>query len=598
MEPDVDVSSLRKPDPEDIIQLVHALRTMRQPLPLREDQIRRLVEYCQIRPVNRGEVVIRQGEAPDSWYFILSGQLRAVDAGPPGPRLLAYYAAHTFAGEGAVLTGQPQAATLDAVSDAVLAAWDSSTFAWLLARDARVRPYFERLGGSLHQRAGQPFPGRQWDEAVIAKTGKHPLLLLPTLVPPTFLLLLSVGLLMVVLGQAGSRPASVLSALAGLPGLFAAGWLIYNFIDWRDDEYIVTSKRVIHVERYPLYGMEWDEAPLVRIQDITLRAHSWLQRQLNYHDVIIKTAGAGNIVFAGACSARQVYESIIDEQTKAKQRQEAADRARVRQKLAESIGALVGSRPPESEVPQSNPPAGNPTPAQTRRLPPLLNYLVPRMRLVEGETITWRKHWMVLLRKVGPALIAVLALLVAALLALLQVPPGDQLRKTIASDGWVLPALAGLGLVVAAVCYVYQYDGWHKDVYIVTRDRIIDVHSSAFRLRGESSRVATFDVIQNITYSIPSFGHRMLNLGSVVIETAGTHQTFTFDAVFNPSGIQQEIFNRWAAYQERRQQQQREGEAQRLAAWFGEFYRMQQGARAGAQPEPQPPGQAAPGLAA
>jgi uncharacterized membrane protein YdbT with pleckstrin-like domain len=502
-----------------------------------------------------------------------------------------------------MLTRQPATATLDAISDAVLAAWDRDTFAWLLARDPRVRPYFERLCGILLQRARQPFPGRQWDEAVIVKTGKHPLLLLTTMVPPTFLLLLSIGLLALVLEQAsptGNQLVAVLSALAGLPGLLAAGWLIFNFVDWRDDEYIVTSKRVIHVERYPLYGMEWDEAPLIRIQDITLSAHSWLQRQLNYHDVIIKTAGAGNIVFAGACNARQVYESIVEEQTKAKQRQEAADKSRVRLKLAERIGTVApdGSQPAESEVPQYSPPPGNPVPAQTRQLPAVLNYLVPRMRLVEGDTITWRKHWMVLVRKAGPALVAAMGLLTAALWALLQVPPAGDLSRAIAPHGWLLAILPGVGFVVAVVCYFYQYDDWHKDVYIVTRDRIIDVHSSAFRLRGESSRVATFDVIQNITYSIPTFAHRLLNLGSVVIETAGTHQTFTFDSVFNPSGIQQEIFNRWAAYQEGRQQQQRESEAQRLAAWFGEYYQMQQAAQADTKPAPQSPYQAGPRLVA
>ena len=100
------------------------------------------------------------------------------------------------------------------------------------------------------------------------------------------------------------------------------------------------------------------------------------------------------------------------------------------------------------------------------------------------------------------------------------------------------------------------------------------MESSAFRLRGETSREGTFDVVQNITYSIPGILHKLLNMGHVIIETAGTERTFTFMSVFNPIGVQQEIFNRWVAYQEGRRRHQRESEAQRMAEWIGEYDSM------------------------
>jgi len=123
--------------------------------------------------------------------------------------------------------------------------------------------------------------------------------------------------------------------------------------------------------------------------------------------------------------------------------------------------------------------------------------------------------------------------------------------------------------------FIYRYDDWHKDVYMVTSDRIVDVDSSAFRLRGEERREGTFDVIQNITYAIPGFFHKLLNMGDVTIETAGTEKTFTFQGVFDPSTVQQEIFNRTVAYQESRRQRDRVREDTRMAEWFGEYHHLQ-----------------------
>jgi uncharacterized membrane protein YdbT with pleckstrin-like domain len=93
-------------------------------------------------------------------------------------------------------------------------------------------------------------------------------------------------------------------------------------------------------------------------------------------------------------------------------------------------------------------------------------------------------------------------------------------------------------------------------------------------LQGERRREGTFDAVQNVTYSIPNFLCRLLNMGDVVIETAGTERTFTFNSVFDPSAVQQEVFNRWDAYHEDRRRREKESEAQRLADWIGEYDEM------------------------
>lgn len=551
--------------PEDYEELVDALRTCRQPLPLDDEQIRALANRARIRHVLRGEIVMQQGEEPDNLYFVVSGQLRSADVRGDKPSLLNFHAAKTFVGEQGMLYDQLRTATVDAISDSKLAVWDRSAFDWLLGQDDRCRPYFEDLYMHRERRARRPFRGKQWDEVTLIRTGKHIMMLIVALFGPVFLFFLSLGALILSLAIGMNLPILIGVAI-GVPMFFSLVWGVFNYINWKDDEYIVTSKRVIHIERYVIYGQERDEAPLIRIQDVTVAATNFWERLLNYYDLTIQTAGAGTIVFKGMLNAEPVMEAIFREQAKAMERREAADVAAVRKALSQKMGRVVPDvAGPVDTLP---PTSGLFDEGKTRRLPPLVDYLWPRMAVTEGDTIIWRKHWFVWLKKTWPAQLLLFVLLALMVAALLRLPPFDELG----GNAWLLALVLGVGVAIAFIWYILLYDDWHRDVYIVTSDRIVDVESSSFRLRGEERREGTFDVIQNITYSIPGFFNQLLNLGDVVIETAGTAATFTFFSVYDPSAVQQEIFNRMVAYQESRRQRERVREDTKLADWFGEYY--------------------------
>ena len=565
------MSKFRELTPEDYDQLVEALRTARQRLPISERRIGQLAERARIREVSQGEVIMRQGEPPDFLYFVISGQLRAADTGGDQPHLLNYHATRTFAGELGLVYDQPRSATVDVISSAKLACWDQAVFDWLLTLDDRMRPYFENLYQRREERKQQDFPGKQWDEVVVVRTGKHPLMLVSALAGPVLVLLASIGLLTLLL-ITGSITSTCVGVIIAIPIIGAVGWGLHSYVDWRDDEYIVTSKRVIHIERFVFYGAEWHEAPLIRIQDITLEARNWWQRTYDYHNLTIKTAGAANIVFSGVRNAPQAQEHIFEERAKALERLEAPGTTSIRMALAQRMGLDV----PEAELPPDTPISDTPVlaPKAGRRLPGPVNYFCPRVVVVDGERITWRKHWIVLLRKTWLPLLLTFVFSMATLLLLLHLPPFRSVLEALGHSWWILAAAPAAGALISYGWYTFRYDDWHRDVYIVTRNRIIDVESSAFRLRGETSREGTFDVVQNITYSIPGILHKLLNMGDVIIETAGTERTFTFMSVFNPIGVQQEIFNRWVAYQEGRRRHQRESEAQRMAEWIGEYDSM------------------------
>jgi hypothetical protein len=120
---------------------------------------------------------------------------------------------------------------------------------------------------------------------------------------------------------------------------------------------------------------------------------------------------------------------------------------------------------------------------------------------------------------------------------------------------------------------------------MVTNQRIVDVEGTPFHLRGEQRREGTFEYIQNITYDIPNFIAKLLNLGTVVIETAGTERTFTFKNVFNPSAVQEEIFKRMVLYQQRQREKTRDANTDRLVEVLAEYHHLMEKA----EPRPNPP---------
>ena len=117
---------------------------------------------------------------------------------------------------------------------------------------------------------------------------------------------------------------------------------------------------------------------------------------------------------------------------------------------------------------------------------------MPRTRVVEPNQIVWRKHWLILLREAGLPVIGMLFSMALFALAILR---PDFLRSIPSLVTMLVPALV---LLASTAVYIWRYDGWRNDIYIVTDNRIIDVEGSPFHLRKETRTEGTFDIIQNI----------------------------------------------------------------------------------------------------
>ena len=68
-------------------------------------------------------------------------------------------------------------------------------------------------------------------------------------------------------------------------------WFAWQYQDWRNDEYLVTSDRLIDIERIPFVFEDKKEASLTQVQDVRYEVPSLVARILGWGHVYIETAG-------------------------------------------------------------------------------------------------------------------------------------------------------------------------------------------------------------------------------------------------------------------------------------------------------------------
>ena len=135
---------------------------------------------------------------------------------------------------------------------------------------------------------GHQFPGQLPNEEVYLLERRYWFVLLQWIRVPVSLTLL-LGLLVSILTslvQETHRPLPVWGS-AFLWALFLSpgcGWTIWRVLDWGNDWFIVTDRRVVHIDDIPFIRRRRDEAPLEMIQDVSVHMRG-LEQNLLYFGI-------------------------------------------------------------------------------------------------------------------------------------------------------------------------------------------------------------------------------------------------------------------------------------------------------------------------
>lgn len=188
-------------------------------------------------------------------------------------------------------------------------------------------------------------------------------------------------------------------------------------------------------------------------------------------------------------------------------------------------------------------------------------------RVVEGDTITYRKHLFVLFTKTWvPAIITLGMATVTAYLFFQRILG----RLTFTNPVFIL--LIGVLLCgIPALWWLYNFIDWRNDIYKVTADRVID--SERRPLGTEITKSAPLENILSMDYERIGLLGVALNFGNVLINV-GAESKFIFHGIHNPARAQSDIFNHIVALRRRKQLADAKQEWDRVSDWLATYHRL------------------------
>ena len=502
--------------------------------------------------LEEGEWLYQAGEPTTGVYLVESGSLALVEKGS-GQQSLCRRAA--IVGNEALRNLATREATATAQTNARVLFLDNAQIGELLLTNPRFRETNQVMLGSQELIRRVPMPWLEPDERVNVMTRKHPVFLLgKALIPLLFFLgvIFTANWLLAV--------SSIFAMIVLLSGfLLSLAWLAWNINNWANDFYLITNKRMVWVERVSGLYDSRQEAPLGTLLSVGIKT-TQLGVFLGYSDVVVRTY-IGDIRFERVAHARAIGKLVEAYWARGKQVDLDLDAKEIRSALRRKFGKDIGDVSTEEMRVEARATA-EAFKAETPVEPSFFDWLFSdffKVRFEAGGTITYRKHWFVLLRNaIGPWL----GLMLSAAFTVALVT--HYITRINYAMGFVLGVFL---MIVFILTLLYVYVDWHNDVFQLTPNQVVDIDRKPFG--RESKRSASLDNILSIEYERRGLIPMLCNFGTVYISVGNTQ--LTFNEVYQPSVVQQDIFARMGARNEEKQQLLTSQERERVAQWFKIF---------------------------
>ncbi len=546
------------PNPERI-ELMRRIHLFYQ---LEDDQFDSVASAAFEKTVQPGEVIIRQGETGNIFFMIFSGSVQVTRREPHGGEVQRRMVVGDYFGEDSLLLHHRQNATVTAVDETVLLGLTQADFNQLLKTVPQLKANFAVAVTSrrLARRMQFKWLREEAGEVIYFLARKHPILLFRMLTLPVILGM--AGLAGILVGLVVNIPILLWISVALLG--FMISLSVWNGVDWGNDYYLVTNQRVVWLEKVVGIYDSRQEAPLSAIQRINVQT-DFLGRQLDYGTLIVRTIVGSTLTLRNVNHPYQAAALIEEHWKRSKLTSRRMEESAMRQALHERL-----MRNPAEPVLVAEPSLFHQvdpetkSPIETHR--GIANFF--RVRFEDLSTITYRKHWVVLLEKVWPPsafLVALFAGLVLIIHSAFTSVPAFYKNSGV-------EALLAIWLLLVAVVlawWYYQYLDWSNDIFQVTPDQILDINKKP--LGQVTSDIASLDNILHLEYERRGILPVLFNYGNVYI-TIGGGKDMTFEDLFNPSAVQDDIERRRLERITKKEQEAINADRERMADWFAAYH--------------------------
>jgi hypothetical protein len=465
-----------------------------------------------------------------------------------------------FFGLEALIGGQSYETQAVALNQSTVLSIEQDDLFPLLDQFPEINQFLQILFNSYYPLLGMRLSWRQEDEMVFWTSRKHPIFLWLRLMIPILADFIILAMYIVLLISDIINPIS-LSIIFGILIAIIILPIGYIYVDWTDDFFVITDRRVISRKRVILLYETKEETTLDAIQSVTKKINSFWGALGGFGDVIIRTF-TGFIIFDKIPNPDIINEFIEDVRSRRKRLHNVMDRE---EKLTEMRRKLGYANPPDNN-PQIPPPEIEPANLNEGGFFAAFNSIFQalfRLRSVNGDEVTYRTHWLILMKKaffpflifITSSLLFIVLLVRSSLLILAGLPIFVN----------VIIAVVGFATFLISI---YQYVDWRNDRYIVNNRQIVDLDQKPFG--REDRRTAPLSSVQSVEYKRIGFFSIILNFGTVFIRVGDT--LLTFDYVANPSAVQQEIAQRIEIARERERQNEIRREREAILDWIDVYH--------------------------
>ena len=518
----------------DFLRRTHLFRD------LSEEALQHLSQKVTSMILSTGQVVYRQGEEGNDFYLVQTGSVTETRRDGQVERLLAELGPGDYFGEDVLFKKNHRLVTITAREPTIILVFSRPLLDSLLKEFPVVHARFDISSSSLRLLVRHHFNWLAEGEAIHFITQKHPFILMRSLLWPVLGLLVPALSLSFYL----MSPQPLFLWVAGLCVLVSLLAGMWKWVDWGNDTYIVTNKRVLAIKKVILLYESRQEAPLTTILSVNSQ-RDIIGRTFGYGDVIIRTY-VGNVTFA-TINHPEAVEQLLHEYWKrtgesTRQVDLSAWRSSLRQKME--------LEEPPAEIEEDVKPATRPAYA----------FNLFKIRFEEQGIITYRKHWFVLLKQTWlPALLFLVGLVVVI---------RDLFLHGFQRTNYLLIEIALPLTIIALLWWFYQVLDWSNDQFQVSGDEIFDIDRKPL---GRSTRnVAPLGNILNMESRRKNPLQVLFNYGDVFITVGSANMVF--EDVMQPDEVQQDIEERRVALKQRLDHEHELAERERLAAYIADYH--------------------------
>jgi hypothetical protein len=533
---------------------------------LSDEELVWAAEELQEKTFDQGGTVFAEGAAADSLYIIFQGRVDITRHIKDKVIKVASLVRGDYFGEQGLLKGKSRSATVIAAEqETILLILFREPFNRLLPKSTGLHQNFDIMMASRNLANELRFKWLAENEVIYFLTRKHRFLLIRALTLPVLLLFPVLGILWLafMLPSIGLT----LGLVGGFLLVLDLAWGFWRYLDWGNDYYIVTNQRVIWLEKViGLYDSR-TEAGVATILSVSSETDYW-GRMWDYGTVVVRTF-TGQIRLDFVRHPKQAAAMIEEYWNRAKEGSRRANQEVMRKAIRLSIGV---DKPP----PQPAAPTTPPKPPKKKSAFQIWRQYAFRMRVDEGNVVTYHKHIFILIRDSGPYAVGIV------FLALLMLTWPIWFNFSLPS--WL--ALLFLLIMFVLFCVgTYEYMDWENDIYQVTPDQIVDVTRKPFGT--EDRKAAPLENILSTEYKRTGILGMFLNFGSVMIMVGGAQ--FRFEDVADPPSVQQDIVRRQQGRMAKKREVESAVERDRMAEWLAVYSRtLEEINREKNQPGPKP----------